>query len=116
VSTQPGYLAPAVSVASSLPRRGVKSAVLIVPVVSSGPEDVNDEPGAAVAGAEPFLPKDAVTEIEDGLRALNATGAVEQVHRLVVKSLPVASVLTVGLGKQLDAAAVIDVAGGGGGI
>jgi leucyl aminopeptidase len=51
VSTQPGYLAPAVSVASSLPRRGVKSAVLIVPVVSSGPEDVNDEPGAVVAGA-----------------------------------------------------------------
>src|SRR5271154_6868896 len=102
VSTQPGYLAPAVSVASSLPRRGVKSAVLIVPVVSSGPEDVNDEPGAAVAAAEPFLPKDAVTEIEEGLRALNATGAVEQVHRLVVKSLPVASVLTVGLGKQRD--------------
>ena len=100
MSTQPGYLAPAVSVASSLPRRGVKSAVLIVPVVSSGPEDVNDEPGAAVAAAEPFLPKDAVTEIEDGLRALNATGAVEQVHRLVVKSLPVASVLTVGVGKR----------------
>ena len=88
MSTQPGYLAPAVSVASSLPRRGVKSAVLIVPVVSSGPEDVNDEPGAAVAAAESFLPKDAVTEIEDGLRALNATGAVEQVHRLVAAAAP----------------------------
>jgi leucyl aminopeptidase len=102
VSTQPGYLAPTVSVASSLPRRGVKSAVLIVPVVSSGPEDVNDEPGAVVAAADVYLPKEAVTEIEDGLRALNATGAVEQVHRLVVKSLPVASVLTVGVGKQRD--------------
>jgi leucyl aminopeptidase len=101
VSTQPGYLAPAVSVASSLPRRGAKSAVLIVPVVSSGPEDVNDEPSAVVAAAD-ALPKEAVTEIEDGLRALNATGAGEQVHRLVVKSLPVASVLAVGLGKQRD--------------
>ncbi|MGB9251784.1 MAG: leucyl aminopeptidase, partial [Mycobacterium sp.] len=85
MSTQPGYLAPTVSVASSLPRRGVKSAVLIVAVVSSGPEDVNDEPGAAVLAAEPFLSKDALTEIEEGLRALNATGAAEQVHRLVVK-------------------------------
>ena len=62
MSTQPGYLAPAVSVASSLPRRGVKSAVLIVPVVSSGPEDVNDEPGAVVAAADAFLPKEAVTD------------------------------------------------------
>ncbi len=102
MSTQPGYLAPAVSVASSLPRRGAKSAVLIVPVVSSGPEDLNDEPGAVVAETDSILPKEAVTEIEDGLQALNATGAVEQVHRLVVKSLPVASVLTVGLGKMRD--------------
>ncbi|MDT7733762.1 MAG: leucyl aminopeptidase, partial [Mycobacterium sp.] len=101
MSTQPGYLAPAVSVASTLPRRGAKSAVLIVPVISSGPEDVNDEPGAVVATAD-ALPDEAVTEIEDGLRALKATGAGEQVHRLVVKSLPVASVLTVGLGKQAD--------------
>jgi leucyl aminopeptidase len=103
VSTQPGYLAPAVSVAASLPRRGAKSAVLIVPVVSSGPADVNDEPGAVVAAADGFLPKGAVSEIEDGLKALNATGAAEKVHRLVVKSLPVASVLTIGLGKPRDA-------------
>jgi leucyl aminopeptidase len=102
VSTQPGYLAPAVSVASSLPRRGAKSAVLIVPVMSSGPEDVNDEPSAVVANADSLLGKDTVTEIEDGLRALKATGAADQVHRLVVKSLPVASVLTIGLGKQRD--------------
>ncbi|MGA8126887.1 MAG: leucyl aminopeptidase, partial [Mycobacterium sp.] len=102
VSTYPGYLAPTVSVASSLPRRGTGSAVLIVPVVSSGPEDTRDEPGAVVVAAEPFLQGDAVAEIEQGLRALGATGAGEQVHRLVVKSLPVASVLTVGLGTPRD--------------
>ena len=99
MSTQPGYLAPTVAVASSLPRRSAGSAVLIVPVVSSGDDD---EPGAAVLAAEPFLPSDAVAEIEAGLRALNATGAVEQVNRLVVPSLPVASVLTVGLGQPRD--------------
>ncbi len=75
--------------------------MLIVPVVSTGPEGTEDQPGAAVV-AEPFLPKDAVAEIEAGLRALNATGASEQVNRLVVKSLPVASVLTIGLGKRRD--------------
>jgi leucyl aminopeptidase len=99
VSTQPGYLAPTVAVASALPRRSAGSAVLIIPVVSSGDEDL---PGAAVLAAEPFLPSDAVAEIEAGLRALNATGAVEQVNRLVVPSLPVASVLTVGLGQPRD--------------
>ena len=99
MSTQPGYLAPTVAVASALPRRSAGSAVLIIPVVSSGDED---QPGAAVLAAEPFLPSDAVAEIEAGLRALNATGAVEQVNRLVVPSLPVASVLTVGLGKPRD--------------
>ena len=105
VSTQPGYLSPAVTVASSLPRRGAGSAVLIVPVVSSGPEGTEDQPGAAdisVAAAEPFLPVEAVAEIEAGLRALNATGASEQVNRLVVDSLPVASVLTIGLGTRRD--------------
>ena len=105
VSTQPGYLAPAVTVASSLPRRSAGSAVLIVPVISSGPEGTEDQPGAAdvsVAAAEPFLPAEAVAEIEAGLRALTATGASEQVNRLVVSSLPGASVLTIGLGKQRD--------------
>jgi len=99
VSTQLGYLAPTVAVATSLPRRGAGSAVLIVPVVSSGDDD---EPGAAVIAAEPFLPSDAVAEIEAGLRALTATGAIDQVNRLVVPSLPVASVLTIGLGKPRD--------------
>ncbi|HZC12267.1 MAG TPA: leucyl aminopeptidase [Mycobacterium sp.] len=99
MSTQPGYPAPTVAVASSLPRRSAGSAVLIIPVVSSGDDD---KPGAAVIAAEPFLPSDAVAEIESGLRALNATGAIEQLNRLVVSSLPVASVLTIGLGKPSD--------------
>jgi leucyl aminopeptidase len=99
VSTQPGYQSPSVTVASSLPSRGVAKATLIVPVVSSADED---QPGATVAAAEPFLPADAVAEIETGLRALDATGGAEQVNRLVVRSLPVASVLTIGLGKLRD--------------
>jgi leucyl aminopeptidase len=96
VSTEPGYQAPTVNVATALPKRNVGSAVLVVPVVSTGDED---KPGAVVSAAGPFLSADAVAEIEAGLRALEATGGSEQVHRLVVASLPVASVLTVGLGK-----------------
>ncbi|OBB95271.1 leucyl aminopeptidase [Mycobacterium sp. 852002-40037_SCH5390672] len=96
MSTEPGYASPVVSVASSLPRRAAASTVLIVPVVSTGEDD---KPGAAVAAAEPFLSSGAVAEIESGLRALEATGGAEQVHRLVVGSLPVSSVLTIGLGK-----------------
>ncbi|MDT5146467.1 MAG: leucyl aminopeptidase, partial [Mycobacterium sp.] len=96
MSTQPGYEAPSVTAATSLPSRGTDSSVLIVPVVSTGDDE---RPGAAVASAESFLPADAVAEIEAGLRALYATGGSEQVHRLVVPSLPVASVLTIGLGK-----------------
>ena len=96
MTTEPGYQAPSVNVATSLPKRAAGSSVLIVPVVSTGDDD---RPGAVVAAAEPFLPADAVAEIEAGLRALEATGGSEQVHRLVVPSLPVASVLTVGLGK-----------------
>ena len=97
VTTEPGYQVPSVHVATSLPKRGAASSVLIVPVVSTGDDD---RPGAAVVAAEPFLTADAVAEIEAGLRALEATGGSEQVHRLVVPSLPVASVLTVGLGKS----------------
>ncbi|HYB38300.1 MAG TPA: leucyl aminopeptidase [Mycobacterium sp.] len=99
MSTEPGYLSPSVTVASALPRRGAASAVLIVPVVSTGDDD---QPGAAVATAEPFLNADAVAEIEAALRALDATGGSEQANRLVVSSLPVSSVLTVGLGKPRD--------------
>lgn len=96
MSTEPGYHAPAVNVAKSLPKRGADSSVLILPVVSAGDDD---HPGAVVVSAEPFLGADAVAEIEAGLRALDATGGCDQVHRLVVPSLPVGSVLTVGLGK-----------------
>ena len=99
MTTEPGYQPPSVpsiQVATSLPKRGVDSSVLIVPVVSTGDDDL---PGAVVAAAEPFLTADAVAEIEAGLRALEATGGSEQVHRLVVPSLPVGSVLTIGLGK-----------------
>jgi len=96
VTTEPGYPSPPVNVATALPKRGATSAVLIVPVVSTGDED---RPGAAVVSAEPFLSAEAVAEIEAGLRALEATGGSEQVNRLVVPSLPVASVLAIGLGK-----------------
>ncbi|HEY2500882.1 MAG TPA: leucyl aminopeptidase [Mycobacterium sp.] len=96
MTTEPGYQAPSVNVATSLPKRSAGSSVLVVPVVSTGDED---RPGAAVTAAEPLLPAAAVAEIEAGLRALEATGGSEQVHRLVVPSLPVASVLTIGLGK-----------------
>ncbi len=96
MTTELGYQAPSVNVATSLPKRGAGSSVLLVPVVSTGDEDT---PGAVVASPEPFLPAEAVAEIESGLRALDATGGSEQVHRLVVPSLPVSSVLTIGLGK-----------------
>ena len=99
MTTEPGYQAPSVNVATSLPKRGAGSAVLLVPVVST---DDEDKPGAVSvvrAAAEPFLSDEAVAEIQDGLRALEATGASEQVHRLVVPSLPVSSVLTIGLGQ-----------------
>jgi leucyl aminopeptidase len=97
VSTQPGYHCPTVAVASALPRRRAASAVLVVPVVCT-----DDRPKVVVAAAEPFLHAEAVAEIEAGLSALGATGAGEQVHRLVVGSLPVANVLTIGLGQPRD--------------
>jgi leucyl aminopeptidase len=99
VTTEPGYQppsVPSVNVATSLPKRSAGSSVLVVPVVSTGDED---RPGAVVTAAEPSLSAEAVAEIEAGLQALEATGGSEQVHRLVVPSLPVASVLTIGLGK-----------------
>ncbi|WP_116374431.1 leucyl aminopeptidase [Mycobacterium sp. MFM001] len=99
MSIEPGYQSPSVTVTASLPSRGIAKSVLIVPVVSAGDED---RPGASVAAAEPFLDADAVAEIEAGLQALGAKGGSEQVHRLVVSSLPVGSVLAVGLGKPRD--------------
>ena len=97
MSTPPGYQSPAVSVAAALPKRTVDSSVLIVPVVSVG----DDDPTASVVAAS-FLPADAVGEIEGALKALGAKGGSEQLTRLVVPSLPVGSVLAVGLGKSRD--------------
>jgi leucyl aminopeptidase len=103
VSNEPGHQSPSVpsvQVATSLPKRDVRSSVLVVPVVSTGNGDESDDrSGAVVVAGEPFLTADAVAEIEAGLRALDATGGSEQVHRLVLRSLPVGSVLTIGLGK-----------------
>ena len=56
--------------------------------------------GAVVAN--PFLDAEAVGEIEVALQALGAKGGTEQVTRVVAPSLPVASVLAVGLGKDRD--------------
>ncbi|WP_437339963.1 leucyl aminopeptidase [Mycobacterium asiaticum] len=93
-----GYQAPTVNAATSLPKRGLGATVLLVPVVSSGQDDGPGNASVPAVAAE-LLPAEAVAEIEAGLAALGATGSTEQVHRLVVSSLPVASVLTVGLGK-----------------
>jgi leucyl aminopeptidase len=91
-----GYQAPTVTVASSLPKRAGDT-VLIVPVVSGQDEDTT----ATVVG-NPFLDAEAVGEIDVALKALGAMGGTDQITRVVAPSLPVASVLTVGLGKDRD--------------
>ena len=95
MSTPPGYQSPVVTVAATLPKRRAGSAVLIVPVVTG------DDDTAKVV-ATPFLDGEAVGEIEGVLKALGAKGATEQVTRVVPASLPVSSVLTIGLGKPRD--------------
>lgn len=95
VSSAPGYQAPTVTVSSSLPRKGVAEAVLVIGVVS-------DDDGPKVLSAGSFLDDDAAAAVESTLQALGGTGGEGQTHRLVVPSLPVASVLTVGLGKPRD--------------
>jgi leucyl aminopeptidase len=92
-----GYQAPAVTVTSSLPQRKKDATVLIIPVVSG-----DDEDAAPTVVANPFLDAEAVGEIEVALTALGAKGGTEQVTRVVAPSLPVASVLAVGLGKDRD--------------
>jgi leucyl aminopeptidase len=91
-----GYQAPTVTVASSLPKRAGDT-VLIVPVVSG-----QDEDATATVVANPFLDAEAVGEIDVALKALGAMGGTDQITRVVAPSLPVASVLTVGLGKDRD--------------
>jgi len=95
VSTTPGYQSPTVTVATTLPKRGTSSAVLIVAVTST------DDGGAAVVST-PFLDVEATGEIDWALKALGAKGGAESLTRLVVPSLPVASVLAVGLGNARD--------------
>jgi len=96
VSTEAGYPAPTVTVATSLPKRAM-GAVLIVPVVTGSDADASP----TVVGG-PFLDAEAIGEIQVSLRALGAKGSLEQVTRLHVPSLPVGSVLTVGLGADRD--------------
>ena len=95
MSTEVGYQAPSITVSSSLPRRKSAPTVLIVPMVTKDDK-------ATVVAAEPYLDSDAVAAIEDALRALGVTGGADQVHRIVVPSLPVATVLAVGLGAARD--------------
>ena len=93
----PGYQAPAVAVSASLPKRKAGKTVLIVPVVSGGDDDAT-----ATVVANPFLDAEAVGEIEVALESLGAKGGADQVTRVVAPSLPVGSVLAVGLGKPRD--------------
>jgi len=97
VSTQPGYTAPTVTVATSLPKRGAGSSVLLVPVVSGAGDD-----GAPSVMGGPFLDAEAIGEITVALRALGAKGGAEQLTRLHVPSLPAGGVLAVGLGAARD--------------
>ena len=92
----PGYQAPAVTVSASLPKKPADKAVLIVPVVGG------DDDAKATVVASPFLDRKAVGEIEAALESLGAKGGTDQVTRVVAPSLPVASVLAVGLGKPRD--------------
>jgi leucyl aminopeptidase len=101
VSTaNPGYHAPTVTVASSLPKRTKGSTVLIVPVVSGQDDDATA--GAVSVVGNPFLDAEAVGEIDVALKALGAKGGPDQVTRVAAPSLPVGSVLAVGLGKDRD--------------
>ena len=93
----PGYKAPAVTVSSSLPKRKADKTVLIVPVVSG-----QDDDATATVVANPFLDAEAIGEIEVALESLGAKGGTDQLTRVVAPSLPVASVLAVGLGKDRD--------------
>ncbi len=100
MSTSPGYQSPTVSVSATLPEKGLGSAVLIVPVVAADDDGAGDAaPGPKVV-PNPFLDPEAVGEIEGALAALGAKGGTDQVTRVVAPSLPVASVLAVGLGKD----------------
>ena len=92
-----GYQAPTVTVSSSLPKRKV-DAVLIV----ARGQRVRRRRQARPSSRIPFLDAEAVGEIEVALKALGAKGGPDQVTRVIAPSLPVASVVAVGLGKNRD--------------
>ncbi|MGV0606249.1 leucyl aminopeptidase [Mycolicibacterium sp. XJ1904] len=92
----PRYQTPTVTVSTSLPKRKADGSVLIVPVVNG------DDDSAVKVVPSPSLNAAAVAEIESALAALGAKGGSEQVTRVVAPSLPVGSVLAVGLGKRRD--------------
>jgi leucyl aminopeptidase len=92
-----GYQPPAVTVAATLPKAKKDAAVLIVPVVGG-----QDDDATATVVASPFLDAEAVGEIDVALRALGAKGGTDQVARVVAPTLPVSSVLAIGLGKDRD--------------
>ncbi len=96
-TANPGYQPPAVTVAPALAKAKTDAAVLIVAVASG-----QDEDATATVVPNQFLDSEAVGEIDDALRALGAKGGTDQVARVVAPSLPVASVLAVGLGKDRD--------------
>lgn len=93
------YTAPSFTLATSIPQRGVSAAVLLVGV---RPSDKDSDKSPRVVDAQ-LLDKAAVKSIEAALTAVGATGSAEQLTRVVVDGLPVASVLAVGLGRTDDA-------------
>lgn len=96
MSAHPGYSAPAVAVATSLPDGGDPSPVLIVPVVT---DEATSSPKVVSSSV---LDAEAVDAIEATLRTLGAKAGADQVTRVVVPGLPVASVLAIGLGSPRD--------------
>ncbi|MUM18594.1 leucyl aminopeptidase [Mycobacterium sp. CBMA271] len=88
------YTAPSFTLATSIPQRGVSTAVLLVGV---RPSEKASDKGPKVVDAQ-LLDNKAVKSIEAALKAVGATGSNEQLTRVAVDGLPVASVLAVGLG------------------
>ncbi|OHT86605.1 leucyl aminopeptidase [Mycobacteroides saopaulense] len=101
------YTAPSFALATSIPQRGVSAAVLLVGV---RPGEKASDKDPKVVDAQ-LLDKTAVKSIEAALKAVGATGSAEQLTRVVVDGLPVASVLAVGLGKAEGSEAIRRAAG-----
>ncbi|OAT67199.1 aminopeptidase [Mycobacteroides immunogenum] len=101
------YTAPSFTLATSIPQRGVSAAVLLVGV---RPSEKESDKGPKVVDAQ-LLDKAAVKSIEAALKAVGASGSADQLTRVVVDGLPVASVLAVGLGKSDSAEAIRRAAG-----